>query len=163
MNTSGTWAGVGAMVAMVGAMVAIAAMVGVVVGIMVGGAVGSNHRREVSIYLEWEPIPGGKRVHIWSGSQSKEGREYIPRVAEAVGAADADVTRVSHWSLRHTTHPDVSGSASPNHRTQSAYPSKLRWSWSSRYRLSPLPASSNPASPQSGSTSAVLLTISYVY
>ena len=40
--------------------------------------VGSYHRREESIYLEWEPIIGGKRVHTRSGNQSQEGKEHIP-------------------------------------------------------------------------------------
>ena len=35
---------------------------------------GTNHRRDVSIYLGWEPITGGKRVY------TQEGCEYIPGV-----------------------------------------------------------------------------------
>ncbi len=32
------------------------------------------------MYLEWEPITGGKRACIWSGNQSQEGKEHVPRV-----------------------------------------------------------------------------------
>jgi len=42
--------------------------------------VGTNHTREDSIYLEWEPIAGGKRAFTWCGSQLQEGREHLPGV-----------------------------------------------------------------------------------
>ena len=32
------------------------------------------------MYLEWELITDGETVYTWSGSQSQEGREYIPGV-----------------------------------------------------------------------------------
>ena len=38
---------------------------------------GTNHRREESMYLEWEPITDGKRACTWSENQSQEGRDYI--------------------------------------------------------------------------------------
>ena len=41
---------------------------------------GANHSSKKSIYLEWEPLTGGKKVYTWSGSQSQEGREDIPGV-----------------------------------------------------------------------------------
>ena len=40
----------------------------------------TSHRRVENIYLEWEPVTGGKRVYTWSGNQSQEGRKYIPDV-----------------------------------------------------------------------------------
>jgi hypothetical protein len=39
--------------------------------------VGTNHKRDESIYLEWKPIIGGKIAYTWRGNQSQEGRENI--------------------------------------------------------------------------------------
>ena len=38
---------------------------------------GTNPRKEDSLYLEWEPITGGKNVYTWSGKRSHEGRKCI--------------------------------------------------------------------------------------
>ena len=42
--------------------------------------VGANHRRGGSIYLEWDPITGGKRAYTWNGNQTQVGRDHIPGV-----------------------------------------------------------------------------------
>ena len=47
--------------------------------------VGTNHRREESIYLEWKPITRGKRVYTWSGNHSQEGRKNTPGVELIAG------------------------------------------------------------------------------
>ena len=40
----------------------------------------TSHRRDEGIYLEWEPITGGTRVYTWSGNQSQKERGFIPLI-----------------------------------------------------------------------------------
>ena len=50
---------------------------------------GTNHSREVSVYLKWEPILERKTVHTCSGNQSHEGREFIHGVGTSHGREES--------------------------------------------------------------------------
>ena len=56
----------------------------------------TKHRRDESLYLDWEPITGGKRVYSGTGNQSQKAREYITGLGTNHGRQDNVYTTGSH-------------------------------------------------------------------